>query len=721
MQTEVSIKDIADVLGRTERALQIRAQKECWPAVSDKVRGGRQRQYVFDLLPPDIRRAVALAEADRMGLVPANAARPPATRPVAQALPERAKEIGLAKYRLVQGWRKALSAAPWGKKNEAADAFLLAYNTGRLLPAVYETVGEVKAATVRALDTKLKKNKDDFLCLCDGRGGWKKHGTTRWRQRKLAEETRQIVLKCYLTPQRPSVTLAIRAARYALEQQGIEETASDATIQRWLADYCEKNMHVVTLARDGEKAYVDHYGPYVDRDPDLLSVGDVLVSDGKVLNFTVLHPVTGRPVRMPIIIWMDWKSRFPAGFQIMPSENTIAIHAALRMAVITLGMFPKHAYIDNGKAFRARVFTKTDPDIEACAGLYPRLGIGVHFSKSYHGRSKINERLHRTMQEQMERMVPSFTGVSIEDKPAHMARNEKFHQAWHRARTAGWVPTIREASQIVSAYFGWYVQTPHDGLGGRTPLEVFEAGRGPGIDPAILHSEFLWRKAVPADRCRITLWGVDYESDALHGFRGKVLAMFDTADMEQIYLHTLDGQYIGEALPTVGLHPMARAFNDEASIARLDFEMKRQGRLKKQAKKSLLALGVDPKGTTLLDSLPYAEKVPVSRTQKKIEAAPEPAPLPDAEVKRLSTLAEEAAAECQADLCPDRPGFFASDQARYEWCFYARVRDGYRLADEDAAWMAAYENSREYIESHQERFDQLRELYSDADYAATGG
>ena len=78
--------------------------------------------------------------------------------------------------------------------------------------------------------------------------------------------------------------------------------------------------------REGEKALDDLVGPYITRDSSMLNVGDVLVADGHRLNFDCIHPFTGRPARMTLILWLDWASRMPAGWEIMPEEDTVAIN-----------------------------------------------------------------------------------------------------------------------------------------------------------------------------------------------------------------------------------------------------------------------------------------------------------------------------------------------------------------------------------------------------------
>jgi putative transposase len=646
---------------------------------------------------------------------------PAACQPI---IPDRAAADGLAKYRLVAEWRKMIAAQPWGKKDEATQAFLAAYNTGRLLPSVYETLGQVGDKTLYRMDKRLRESEDDYRALSDGRGGWRLHGTTKWRTRELCREAQEEFLRCYLDPKRPSVSLSIRAARLLLEKRGVAEDSSDATWRRWLQDYEQRNQHVVVLAREGEKAYDDNVGPYITRDDSVLEVGQVLVADGHDLNFQILHPSTGKPVRMALITFFDWASRMPVGIQIMPTESTIAIQAALRAAIVSLGKIPRSVYLDNGKAFKARVFTKNDVDLQDLTGIYARLGIATQFAQPYNARAKILERWHLTLNEQCERIIPTYTGASIGDKPAWMSRNEKLHRAWHQARTQGWVPNIREAAYMIQRYIDWYGQQPHGGLGGRRPIDVLDAGRGPGVDVDALNREFLWREEVTPRRCRVKLYGIDYESDCLHGWAGKAIAHYDTADLSRIYLYSPDGAYLGDAQPVQALHPLAKLFGDEVSVDQVKTEIARQRRLEKQTAEGLRALGAAPETIDGLKSLPWNQKAAVlpggksnseANSDDSSDTSTSSAADDDAERARLqlvySRLESEAVKVDPPGWAIPKPENFALPWVRYDWCFRVRYEHDQVLDEVDAAFMGWFELEPDF-EIHRQRYADLRELFA---------
>ena len=704
MSVAVAESQVAQALNIGTKAVRLRAQNDSWPIMRKTKQGGSELFFIRDLLPVNVQKSLVEREVSSLG-----AGLPAAI--LDTAIPKKANKSGLAKYNLVRSYRLAKTQAPWGAKGRAAEEFLLAYNAGILMPQIFETVGEVQAKTIEAWDKKLRRSEDNYLALCDGRGGWKMPGGNS-KGRKLSEAAKAALLKCYLHGARPSVSIAIKAAKRTLEKQGIPEHAEASTWRRWLKDYEKHNAGVICLAREGMKAYQDLYGPYITRDAGLLEVGQCLVADGKTLNFFIRHPETGRPCRMTLVVFFDWSSRYPAGWQIMPTENQISILAAFRNAVQALGRYPDMVYLDNGRAFKSKLFTDTDPDFEEMTGLYARVGTAVTFAKPYNGRSKVVERFFKTVQEQLEFMMPSYCGDSITTKPPWMHRNEKFQRAWHEARTQGWIPSIREAAVIIDRYFHWYGQQPHSDLDS-PPADLFLAGRGPGVDTLQLNHDFLMRKEVCPRNCRVTLWGIDYESDCLHNLSRKepILAMIDTANLDQICCYTKDGIYLGEAFPVQACHPMARRFGDQVALDQVIYQNKRQATLAKNTRKQLTALGVTKDAQDSLNILPFAGK----RPKEPVLPAPEkkgPAPeaLSEKEVKRIEAAVKEAEEAMDSQPKIKRPKYWLSDLAHYEWCFKCQYEHGQQLDPADVSFMKKFEGLPEF-DQYRQHFEDLKTIY----------
>ena len=200
------------------------------------------------------------------------------------------------------------------------------------------------------------------------------------------------------------------------------------------------------------------------RDISKIDVGDILVADGHTLNFQVINPFTGNPTRATLVGFFDWKSSTLVGYEIMMSENTQCIASALRNSIINLGRIPKIVYQDNGRAFRAKYFQNCNFDEAGFNGVYANLGITSVFAKVRNAKAKVIERFFLEFQEELEKMMPSYIGTSIEDKPARLMRGENLHKAHYLKTTGGRIPTVKEAIKCIDYWLNYHnsKQCPHN-------------------------------------------------------------------------------------------------------------------------------------------------------------------------------------------------------------------------------------------------------------------
>ena len=364
--------------------------------------------------------------------------------------------------------------------------------------------------------------------------------------------------------------------------------------------------------------------------------------------------------------------------------------------------------MDNGRAFRSKFFSHAAEDEipMQTRGLYQRLGIAVQYSRPYQARTKIVERYFGTFDAQCARLLPTYRGASVADKPAYLARNEKFHRERHNAP----VPTIAQATEIIQSYFGWYSQQPHEGLNGRKPLDVFAAGRGPGVDLDALAWDFLWRKEVHPRRCRVRLAGVDYESDSLYGLNEPVLVMYAWSDMNKVWLFSKRGQTLGTAKPVAALHPVARHLGGDLDLIKIKEANKRQAKLKKETMLLAREAGVSDEALSVFPHVALArEMVPISEAPPKTPE-PELGPVEISSEERREIEMAQRRFEERRHLAPayDRPEH-ATPLDHYSYLFDLKVFQHISLLKEDEQFMAAYEASEEYKITGR-RFAQLHRL-----------
>lgn len=540
----VAIQTIASVLGLDEKAVAALAEKGRW--------GKAGAGYLRFSMPKKLLDAIDAFEAVSGPNLPAIIAAAP-------AVPEKQKSNALAKADLLSAYTRTMQTAPRGAKERIRDEFMAAYNTGRLLPQVFTALGKVSWQTVETWKRTVKAKGDTFA-LAEKRGAWRRGQT------KVSKEEEECLLACTLRQGDPPMSECLRAARGMMRARGIAAGMSDATYKRWLYEYRDKNYNVWVMARESEKALNDKVLMNLIRDWNLVEVGDVLIADGHRLNFEITNPATGKAKRMTLILWYDGKSAMPLGWEIMAEENTAAISSALRRAIRMLGKIPKVAYLDNGKAFGSKYFSGS-PDLYECGitGLYERLGIHVTNAWKYHGQSKPVERFFRSFGE-IERLAPTYSGTSIETKPARMHMGERLHREVWDKMMAGREVTPEDANAAVAWWFEQYAERIKKSghLKGRAPLDVFLAGKGPGVDPAILRELMMAEKETPIRRSVITFQGKTYFNDKFFGRTDKLLIRYDLQDRRSILAYEQNGEFLCEAFEQEALHPAASVLGTES-------------------------------------------------------------------------------------------------------------------------------------------------------------
>ena len=545
----ITAKDISAILGISQRATRKRAEKEKWSHVQNL---RNAKLYLIANLPEDIKITIAAHHQKQLIPVPD----PDKYTPVLhasenQSLPSGARlDKGMAKADLLRLYIKTIKKAGHGTKIHVRKEFMRAYNSGIAYPKIFEIVGKVSWKTIEGWKAKIKTTKETFN-LCDRRGFCKRSKCI------LSEQQKDILLKCALHPNKPLASETIRMAWSIMHTKGIPNGNSAATYRRWLNDWASTNHHIWTFSRNGAKAWNDDCAMYIERDYDLINVGDIIVADGHVLNFEILNPWTGKPKRMALIVWLDMKSSYPLGWEIMPTENTQAISAALRRAIITLGKYPQVAYLDNGRAFKSRFFNNTDFDEAGFAGLYQRLGMKTIFAWPYHGQSKTVERFFGTFAE-LERWAPTYSGTSIDTKPPRMMRGEKLHRRLYNKVVGDNCLTMEQAHKAIAAWFDLYAQRPQRGhLAGRAPIELLLAGKGPGVDKTELTYLMMTRESRTIRQNGVHLLGTNYYNPALYGRKHMVMIKYDLQDPSVIYVFDQHDEFICEATPIEKDHPAA--------------------------------------------------------------------------------------------------------------------------------------------------------------------
>lgn len=465
---------------------------------------------------------------------------------MANFTPEKSKQIALARLDVVHQWLEFRKKSQ--NKLQADYDFVKLHNSSN--SHLFEILGKISRGSLHRWYSMLSGAEDYTKLLPQY-----KYSTVREYRTVLNNEEIKIFMGLLLHPNRLSIGKAIALTKYKLHEQGQAFIPADITFRRYAKWFKDNNYDKWILARDGEKALSDKVEPYIKRDASLLEVGDILIADGHKLAFQVINPFTGKPCRATLVGFLDWKSTALVGYEIMLEENTQCIASALRNAIINLDMIPKVVYQDNGRAFRAKYFTDDKGFTElGFQGLYSKLGIETVFARPYNARAKVIERFFKEFQEGFEKLLPSYVGSSVNNKPAYMMRNERLHKSWHNE----YIPTIEETIKMIDIWLSFKNSQPCPNVPDKTISEVLSGRKRQNIDINQLDDLMLATEVKTIQRNGIRFLNCDYFDERLYGFKSKVLIKYNLFDLKSIKVFTPKGEYLCTAERVTETHPMAK-------------------------------------------------------------------------------------------------------------------------------------------------------------------
>lgn len=661
MDKYIDVKKVAELKGHTStRALRIAINKNRYIAREIFVKGGTSYEIAYSSLEPEIQEKLDDEEIKSTDLVPVQ------NNTKMNFISESSRLTALARIDIIKGLENIRQK--YSTKKEADSIFLDLYNSRIYLPQVYKFIGSISVGTLKRW-VKTYENNGTVESLLPQY----KYNKYDEYNSILTDEMKQVFLKFLLHPNKFNIGKAISLSKHVLSKRGIENIPCTLTFRRYAEYYKKHNYAQWILMREGEKAYHDKVEPYIERDISKLEVGDVLIADGHVLNFQVINPFTGKPTRATLVGFLDWKSTALVGYEIMMTESTQCIASALRNAIINLGMIPKIVYQDNGKGFKAKFFQDTNFDEEGFSGVYQNLGIKSVFAKPYNARAKVIERFFKEFQEEFEKMMISYTGTSIEDKPAWMKRGEKLHFELHQKMHKGKIPRIQEVIKLINCWIEYHNSKPCPNAPEISISECLNDVQKQNIDINILNDLMMKTETKVVRRNGVTFLGFHYYNDILFGLREPVYIRYSLFDLSKVNIYSLKGEFICIAKRITGTHPMAYHLGNIKDMEDFKQKIQKQKRLKNKAIKEFKKFF--PKSDI--------EVLEVELEEKIIE---------------IESILEKPKRECkltQRELQMNQP-FFSNNYEKYEWFMEHGCTNS-----EDRKWLTNYIKSDEYKEIYE--------------------
>ena len=658
----ININKVAQAKGlKSNRSLRIAIQKGKYIAREVKVNGGTSYEILYSSLETEIQEKLENEEIKSTALVPINN-----NKPQPSFISESARLSALAKVDIVKALINLRSK--YKTQKEADSIFIDLYNSGQYLPAVYKFLGAISIGTIKNYLKLYEESGEDYRALIPN------YKVARQGEYNsiLTDEMKKVFLGYLLHPNKFKVGKAITLTQHILEKRGIENIPCKLSFRRYAEHFKKNNYGKWILMREGEKAYHDKVEAYIERDISLINVGDVIIADGHVLNFQVINPFTGKPTRATLVGFLDWKSTALVGYEIMMTENTQCIASALRNSILNLGLVPKVVYQDNGKAFKSKYFQHTDFDEEGFNGVYANLGIHSVFAKPYNARAKVIERFFLEFQEEFEKMMISYIGTSIEDKPAWLKRGEKLHRDMHRKLTKNYIPTVQETIKFLDCWLDFHNSKTCPNNPQMTIKEVLNTVQRQDIDKNILNDLMMKTEARTINKHGITFLNMHYRSDVILDLRDKVYIRDSLFDLSKIYVYSTKGEFLCIAHRVQKVHPMANVLGSVKDIEEYKQAYKKQQKQFNKAKKEFL------------------KYFPQDR-EEVLENEPEDTII---EVEQKNEIKEKTKRERKLTLREqqmNRP-FFNSNSEKYEWLMNNGCAN-----PEDRKWITNFIRSDEYL------------------------
>lgn len=654
----ININEVAKAKGlSSNRSLRIAIQKGKYIARKVIVQGGKSYEIKYSSLEVEVQEKLEDEEikSKSTALVPINN-----INNRINFVSENARLTALARLDIISALENIRKRYP--TKKEADSTFIELYNSGLYLPQIYKFMGTI---TIGTLYRWMKKYEDYGY-----QGLIPQHKSQSQNEYNtiLNNEMKQVFLKYLLHPNQFSIGKAINLTKHVLEKRGYEDIPCNLTFRRFAEHFKKTNYSKWVLMREGEKAYHDKVEAYIERDISKIEVGDVLIADGHVLNFQVINPFTGKPTRATLVGFLDWKSTALVGYEIMMTENTQCIASALRNSILNLGLIPKVVYQDNGKAFKAKYFQHTDFDEAGFNGVYSNLGIKSVFAKPYNARAKVIERFFLEFQEEFEKMMPSYIGTSIEDKPAWLKRGEKLHKQMHQKTTKNYIPTVQDVIKYIDCWIKYHNSKPCPNDSSKTIQEMLDSVQRQDIDKNILNDLMMKTDTRTINRHGITFLGLHYRSEVLLDLRETVFIRYSLFDLSKIYVYSMKGEFLCVARQVEKIHPMANHLGTVKDMEEFKQRIQKQKRQFNKAKKEFLKYYPTEDAEVLeIEREPVVEIAPISEEKLKREKKKTPR---EQQMNRL---------------------IFNSDYEKYEWLMNNGCTN-----PEDRKWLADYIRSDEY-------------------------
>lgn len=538
----MSVKEIADLRGCTGQSIRNDIASGLLPAEVDTSTGRRKYLIPLSALPAELqikyyRQHEMEIPEELQDEKKAKKPKPPVQhRPIDEYTAAQRDEIAMWTT-IVEDWELYRSKR---RKDKARADEEYVEQCRRDHPDIRISIGILrrKAEAVHA---------DNLDGLVEKRGAWRRGKTD------CPDEIRDLLEYWYLDEHALPVTKCLELTAKMIRQKHPE-----------LKDYIPSKMTayritaavpkpLAILAREGEKAFNDKCGEYINRMYTDIESNEYWVADGHTVDvISKSEDGSEHMHRLTLSAFLDVRSGIYVGWAVTDNPSSDTTLLALRKAILRYGP-PKYIITDNGREYlttdlgglghRTKKTKNTDP---LPTPILQRLGIQLVNALPRNGQAKIIEREFRNFTG-LARLFDAYCGSNPAVKPEKLKHHLK----------AGNIPTDGELISVIDDMIeGYYNCQPYNGKArvdkGKTKMEVFKqrlktVRKAPEDVLSLLMMRSTRLQKIGRNGVHITISGekIYYFNDNLKFMQDKrVFVRYDPEDLDTVRVYDEQEAYL---------------------------------------------------------------------------------------------------------------------------------------------------------------------------------
>ena len=438
----------------------------------------------------------------------------------------------------------------------------------------------------------------------------------------------------------------------------------------------------------GQRFHQQNFTPYRRIREGAVAPGQVWEADGHTLDWYTAHHNSGKKFRYELIVIKDKGSGYICGWWLCEFENAMDTLFALRHAILRTQHIPLELHTDTGPGYDNELIKNQTSGFAAALGLTMTYGIPR------------NARGHGGIESEwpwLEERVGKLFGRAYcgKDMPQELI------QSVDRDIVLGNVvlPTFDQTLAAIGGYFEHRCIEQRKGKPSRA--ELF-AQRKPFAPPAELPLPLPREQRTVSKNAELRIFNRVYRAAQLMDVRGRdVLVEYDIHNVASVRVLGQDGRWICDAVRYDG-----NAWKNDSLVAdmtqkRLDAQLARI-ELHADEKRAQARQLIDVSPSQMLEAFDVDAPAAPARIEQAPDAHHRFGGLPPSQPVRTinprpinPAALEHLRAEVEADAAPIETTT-THDRIRRALALEARAAAGETLADEDAHWLAIYQDSREY-------------------------